>query len=613
MNHPNIAAIYGVEDHALVMELVDGAEPRGPLAEADALAIIEQLIDALEYAHERGVVHRDLKPANLKITPDGRLKVLDFGLAKAMSGDTAAGNPLSSPTLTMGATMAGTIMGTAAYMAPEQARGHNVDQRTDIWAFGVMVYELLTGKLLFEGPTISDTLASVLRQEIDLNAVPPRFHPLLRACLERDPKRRLRHIGDARLLLAQPPAQAAAATPSPSKLAWLPWAVAAIAMAMAAVAAGMTWLRPKAADPGPAMRFLVPLPPGTAMPLAGSAPDWVPSPDGRNLAMIAMEGNQNALWVRPIGATSAHRLDKTEGADFPFWSPDGRSIGFFTEDKLKRIAVSGGAVQTVCPVPATRPGFSNGDGATWSADNFMIFGTATGPLMRVPAAGGIPAPVTTLEKDESSHTWPQLLPDGRHVLYLARAGDNSAIYVQELGSNKRIRVRKVETRAVWSPQGYLLFGREGTLFAQRMNPKTFQLEGEALTVADEIRFNNRTGRSTFAVSQNGVLVYRGGANDSQRQLNWRDRTGKVLSTVGQPGEFRSLSLSPDGKSAALVSGPPQGPFDAWVIDLASGVRTPMTRDGKQSISNVPAWSPDSERLAVSPATGGVQPDHGGVR
>ncbi len=356
LNHPNIAAIYGVEERALVMELVEGGEPRGPLAEADALAMIEQLIDALEYAHERGVVHRDLKPANIKITPEGRLKVLDFGLAKAMSGDTAAGNPMSSPTLTMRVTMAGTIMGTAAYMAPEQARGHNVDQRADIWAFGVVVCELLTGKLLFEGATISDTLASVLRQEIDFNATPTRFHPLLRACLERDPKRRLRHIGDARLLLAQPPAQAAPATLSQPKRAWLPWAAALLALS----AAGAAWFRPKPPTLA-TVRFSIPFPEGTTESRISFGPQAVPSPDGRYLAFVAGTSEKNAVWIRPLDSASSHRLDNTEGARYPFWSPDGKYIGYFADGKLKRILAAGGPAKTLCEIKLISELSSPGD------------------------------------------------------------------------------------------------------------------------------------------------------------------------------------------------------------------------------------------------------------
>ena len=612
LNHPNIAAVHGVEEGAIVMELVEGADLSGPVSIDTAIAYAKQIAAGLEAAHEKGIVHRDLKPANIKVTPDGTVKLLDFGLAKATEQSALSPvSPTMSPTLSLAMTQAGMILGTAAYMSPEQARGYPVDRRADIWAFGVILFELLTGKHLYGGAaTVTDTLAAVVLKEPDYAALPAdtprRVSHLIERCLRKDPKLRLRDIGDARLALDEAELTTAGdvAARAPRR-AWLPWTVSAIALA--ALAAGLLWMRPWTAAPSPAaMRFLVPLPPGTLLPSSSSATEWVPSPDGRNLAMVVTEGSKNALWVRPLGATAAHRLDKTEDADFPFWSPDSQSIGFFTGNSLKRVSVSGGAVQTVCPVSPGAGNSSGGNGGAWSKDGFIVFAVSSGkPLMRVPAMGGLPAPITALEQGEFSHEWPQLLPDGRHVLYLARSRDAPGIYVQELGSKKRIRVLQTATRAIWAPPGYLLFGREGTLFAQRLNLKTFQLEGEPLSVATDVQINESTGRNTFAVSQTGVLVYRTGSGDIDHQLNWRDRAGKVLNAVGKRGPFRTVSLSPDGKSAALDIGSLQA-LDVWVMDLASGVLTPMTRDGNVSIYTALAWSPDSERLAFSPGKGGVQ-------
>ena len=606
LNHPNIAAIYGVEQSAIVMELVEGDDLKGPLPVDTVMEYARQIAAGLEAAHEKGVVHRDLKPANIKVAPDGTVKLLDFGLAKATEETTAASGTMS-PTMSLAMTRAGVILGTAAYMSPEQARGKPVDQRADIWAYGVVLYEILTGAQLFGGgETVTDTLASVVKDTPDLNKLPPdtplRLRRLIGLCLQKDPRQRLRHIGDARILLDEADAPAPAFTAPAAARPWLLWGITAAALAIAAVAAGVAWLRPAATDSGPgAVHFPLAFPPGTALPPSPSATEWVPSPDGRNLAIVAGEDSTSSLWLRPLNSVAPHRIDRTEGAGFPFWSPDGQSIGFFTQDKLKRVAVSGGAVQTICNVAGLGRG-SAGDGATWSKDGFILFASAGNPLMRVSALGGIPAPATKLQKGESGHLWPQLLPDGRHVLYLS-AGADPAIYVEELGSGKRVRVLKTPGRAVWSPPGYLLFTREGTLFAQRMNGATWQLESEPASIAEEVNTNDTAGRSTFAASQNGVLVYRQGLRVAERQLNWRDLSGKVLNPVGKPGTYRSVSISPDEKIASLVVG--SQTYDVWVMDMGTGVLSAMTHDARHSLNNTPMWSPDSTKLAVTPLEGGV--------
>jgi serine/threonine protein kinase len=620
LNHPNIASIYGVEDRALVMELVEGQELRGPLPVEEAIPIVRQIAEGLEAAHERGIVHRDLKPANIKLTPAGVVKILDFGLATA-AGEVGAIVPGSSPTKSPGrssaTTEAGVILGTAAYMSPEQARGQPVDRRTDIWAFGVVLFELLTGQMLFGGgENVSDSLAAVLTREPDFNALPKdtpaRVRRLLEHCLRKDLKQRLRDIGDARLLLDEPEPEA----PGPSAPArrWIPWSVAGV-LGLALLASAGGWLRPKTSEPGPgAARFLLPLPPGTSAGAPVMSTQAVPSPNGRHLAIVTLDsssGMQN-LWVRPLGSISAQRLDRTEEAGSPFWSPDSQHIGFFAEGKLKRVAVSGGTAQTICDVSSSASARIVGDGGTWNQEGVIVFAaygsTPGAPLMRVPATGGVPTAVTALEKDEMWHSWPQFLPDGRHVLYFAvnKEAANGAIYVQELGAAKRVLVLKNTTRGVWAPPGYLLFVREGTLFAQRMDAKTFQLEGDPLAVAQDVASNERNGRSTFAVSQNGVLAYRSGAASRiVRQFTWYDRGGKPLGTVGKPGEFLNPSLSPDEKSVAMSVGTP-GRLDTWVMDLTSGVMTRMTHDSQESLHSPPAWSPDSQRLAITQITTGIQ-------
>ena len=334
LNHPNIAAIYGIEQAgigqgAIVMELVEGENPKGPVPLETALSYARQIADALEYAHERGIVHRDLKPANIKVTPDGAIKLLDFGLAKASEpGVTASGgeSPTVSPTLSLEMTQAGMVLGTAAYMAPEQAAGKPVDRRADIWAFGVVLYELLTGDRLFAGETTAHTIAEVLRKEIDVSRVPARFRRLLRACLERDPRLRLQSIGDMRLLLEETEPETPARSAGSVKRPWLPWAAAVLGLA-AGFGAAALWLRPRPLE-AVTVRFPLVLPEGVIEPGAPAAVQATPSPDGRFVAFAGNSGSKNALWVRPLASPSAHQLEKTEGANFPFWTPTGNPSPF---------------------------------------------------------------------------------------------------------------------------------------------------------------------------------------------------------------------------------------------------------------------------------------------
>ena len=624
LNHPNIAAIYGLEQNALVMELVEGPtlEQRiaaGALPLEEALAIAVQIADGLEAAHERGIVHRDLKPANIKITPDGTVKLLDFGLAKATDERSGiSGSPTLSPTLSLAMTQAGMILGTAGYMAPEQAAGKPADRRADIWAFGVVLFEMLSGRRLFAGESVAHTLADVLRAEIDLGqlpvSTPPAIRNLLRRCLDRNVKNRLRDIGEARVALQQYAADPQAGDAAPpgstakARLGWLPWAVAAGAVCAAVAVLAVTWFRPHAVEMGVA-RFTVALPSGTIEPGSPATPQAVPSPDGRYLAFVArdVKTSNSYLWVRPMGSLSAQRLDRTEGANFPFWSPDSRFIGYFAEESLLRVAISGGSPQTICALPES--GHRQGNGAAWNTDGFIVFAETRGPLMRVPAAGGLPTPVTSLDagRREENHSWPQFLPGGKQMLYFARTarGDRSGIYVQEPGSAHRTLVLENLARGAFAPPNYLVFARGGSLFAQRLELKTLRLRGEPLTVAQDVAENDGNGRAAFAVSENGVLVYRSGILFGNAQLAWYDRQGKPLGVVGEPGEVGYVALSPDEKHAVFIRFGAKAPtVSNWIMDLATGVPTRVTFDDVRASTAGPVWSPDSRRLAVNLLGGG---------
>ncbi len=596
LNHPHICTLYDVGPDYLAMEYIEGKPLAGPLALDEALRLAGQLLDALEAAHRQGIVHRDLKPANILVTKAG-VKVLDFGLAK-MERPTPAGAET--------VTEAGTILGTPHYMSPEQVQGKEVDARSDLFSFGLVLYEMLTGKRAFKAENAASVMAAILEREpAELEGtVPAGVRRVLRRCFAKDPAERWASAGDIQAALEW---SAETAPATPARLRWLPSLVAGLGLALAVAAAGVLAMRPGVSpgvSPGPGtVRFTVPLPPGTEWPEHEQGTEWVPSPDGHNLAMVVAEHGKSALWVRPLDAAAAHRLDQTEGADFPFWSPDGQSIAYFVGNALRRIAIAGGSPTPICDLPTN----GNGDGGTWNLQDVIVFAMSVpSPLYRVSAAGGIPAPATTLAKGDTGQHWPQFLPDGRHVLYLARGpGDADAIYIQELGSSKRMPVANSTARAMWSPPGFLLFTREGNLLAQRVNPATFQLEGDPLPLAEGVLASQRRGSwSTFAVSGNGVLVYRDGKTHTRKRIAWRNREGKVLRQVGDPVQNAvDIQLSPDEKSGVITVWDGNG-ADLWMMDLESGVTTPLTHDG--GVRSTPRWSPDSKRLAVPLTDGSLE-------
>jgi len=585
LNHPNIAQIYGVEDRALVMELVPGESLKGPLPLDTALNYAKQIAEALEAAHEKGIVHRDLKPANIMITPAGVVKILDFGLAAAAQSSDSS-DPAHSPTLTISPTRAGMILGTAGYMSPEQARGKAVDKRADIWAFGVVLYEMLTGKRLFEGDTISDTLAAVLKTEPDLTQVPAQTQKLLRRCLEKDPKKRLRDIGDAWQLLEEHPQVTA---PSRSRLGWI--AVAGV-LAVALLVLGFLYFR--RAPEGQRILKVSVLPPEKAA-FNWESPPAV-SPDGRRLAFNATTAGKISLWVRDLDSLTARELPGTDGAEDPFWSPDNRSIAFFAGQKLKRIVVAGGPAMTLC----------DGDwwGGSWSKRDVIVFAPnqASG-LFRVPAGGGSATPVTELDRasGETSHVYPWFLPDGRHFVYTATNTnpEKTAVYVADLDSKTRHRVLSANSNVVYSPPGYLLFLHERTLMAQPFDAGKAVTSGDPVPIAEQVDnwhdfFANIQG--LFSASQNGVLAYTSGGVGNNLQLTWFDRSGKIVGTVGTPGIMMAPKLSPDGNTVAVDLLDPQTGFsDIWLHDLNRDTASRFTFNPKTT-NDRPVWSPDGGHI-----------------
>jgi len=621
LNHPHIAQIYGVEDsghtHALVMELVDGEDlaarlARGPAPVAESLLIARQIADALDAAHERGIIHRDLKPANIKVAEDGTVKVLDFGLAKAIDpAGTSAADAMNSPTFASPATQLGVILGTAAYMAPEQARGKAVDKRADIWAFGCVLFEMLAGRRLFDGETTSDTLASVLTKEPDFGALPPATPPairtLLRRCLERDAKQRLRDIGEARITLSEPAADLVAERTgtSPRAMAnthWgrvLPWAVLA-SLLMVVATAVVTWrLRPAVPPAQPAI-FTVTMRPQDAV--IGSmghrvTPGLSVSPDGTHLAFLAHIGTSEAIWIRPLHDVQARPLKGTGGTRGLFWSPDGASIGFFAAGKLRTIEVATEKTEILCDAPAAF-------GGTWGLDGTILFSPdERSPIHKVNARGGTPVQVTTLDssRHDQAHRWPQFLPDGRHFIYMPWKDDTTLRPIQfaALDGTPPRTLFEAHSAAIVAGD-YLLYVMEtpSRLMARRFDPETLQLGGTPFSVLtdDNVDYNWVTGESG-ASAGGDVLAYTTGKFKFSR-LTWLDRTGRPGAPLGEPGAYFDPRLSPDGTRLAIEKHDwSRGSGDIWTVDLARGAFSRLT--SAPGFESTAIWSPDGRRVAFA--------------
>ena len=583
---------------------------RGAIPIDEALPIAKQIAEALEAAHEQGIIHRDLKPANIKVRRDGTVKVLDFGLAKAM--EPAAGSSPSasmSPTITTPAmTHAGMILGTAAYMSPEQAKGRTVDKRSDVWAFGCVLYEMLTGRRAFEGDDIADTLAAVLRAEPDWNAIPadapPHLRGIVKGCLQKDRKARIPDISAVRFLMSGENGLATPATVEGSAVAWSTrtratsrvWQAATALLALTTVAAVAAWWSASRPIAPSVTRFFVFPPERSTFITAGrTGASAAISPDGRRLAFTARDASgKTLLWIRSVDSLTAQPLPSTDDATYPFWSPDSRFVAYFAKQTLLKIAVSGGPPQPLCSTGADR-----NRGGTWNEDGTIVFSAGTGrALSRVSSAGGQPSEFMRLTNGHTSYSFPWFLPDGRHfVFYAAATSDEVAgVYVGSLdAAAESTRLTAADTAAVYdSHSGHLLFVRQGTLLAQPFDPRMLALARRV--VPDRGARGNWLfqGAASFSVSTTGTLAYGVAVGASGLEMAWFDRQGKQVEAVGPPGNYRGLDLAPDGKHVAAHRHDGNG-GDIWVTDLARRTTSRFTFDASQENTS-PIWSPDGTRI-----------------
>ena len=624
LNHPNIAAIYGLEEGAgrtaIIMELVEGEDlsdrvARGAIPVTDALDIARQLAEGLEEAHSRGVVHRDLKPANIKLTPDGQVKILDFGLARAFSGEAVDEEPLSnSPTITA-MTQQGVILGTAAYMSPEQSRGKPVDKRSDMWAFGVILYEMLTGQQLFKGETVSDTVAGILRQEFDWDVLPPdtpaATRRLLRRCLERDPKLRLRSAGDALLELLEPDPVEEVRTVPPRGRSWLPWAIGAMSVLLAIAA----WtLRPGTSTvESQAIQFDVLPPDGESLVNA------VLSPDGKTLAVITRKGDALPLYVRPLGDPV---FTPTSGPDAPnlehsgvFWSPDSRRIGYFTSSS--RIAsISPETKLSEVIYQHNREMWPRG--ASWGDDGTILFAPdPNSPILRVPASGGNPIAVTELDSTiaDVSHRWPVWLPGGTHFLYTLWSNsaevlaNEGGVYLGSISGDPPVKLLDDDSACHYAEPGFLLVHRSRNLVAIPFDPKTLRVTGDARIAGTDVGFQSANGAVMANASKTGTVAWiRGVSRSSAERLVWVGPDG----SLGPDLPFVSGSdfgvISPDSRSIALAQYASANEVGTvvgiWIADLEKGTPQRITRGPEDAYSVI--WSPDSRQIAYAMRAQGTE-------
>jgi serine/threonine-protein kinase len=622
LNHPNVATLHGLEQfddtHFLVMELVSGETLReriskSPIRVREAIPLFQQLAEALEEAHEKGIIHRDLKPANIKITEDGKVKVLDFGLAKAFSEEVPPVDLSHSPTITRQGTETGVVLGTAAYMSPEQARGKALDKRTDIWSFGCVLYESLTGQAPFLGATVSDTMVRILDREPDWDALPddtpPFIRLLLHRCLQKDAKDRLHDIADARIEIrdaSSDPFRAIStgelATVARSPSVWrqaLPWALAGLLTVIAAVSIWIAW-RPRAPEPQ-VSRSVTTLPPGQAIPNVGSFGSTVAlSADGSQLVYVAQEGNTRQLYRRAMDSFEAEPIPGTERALAPFLSPDGRWIGFYANREVKKVALQGGALSTICGLEQT-----TFRGGSWGGNNDIVYSHCQFGLKTVSAAGGTPEVFTSVVdiQDEKQHVFPQILPGGAAVLFtLWNSPEDSRIAVRHLGTGEQRTVIEPGTHARYVPTGHIVYAWKGELLAAPFDLERLAVAGLPVRVLDNVLMEGDPMAAHFSISDNGSLVYvPGGVVQEERTLVWVDRNGNAEPLPFPPGES-TVRVSPNGKQVVVSRwGTRESGYDLWIYELERGVERRLS--GAEGDEWFAVWTPDGRRVVCNSARG----------
>jgi len=623
VNHANIATIHGLHEAGgvrfLAMELVPGEDlaarlARGPLAVDVALGFARQTANALAAAHANGVIHRDLKPANIRITPRGEVKVLDFGLAKALEPLATKGSePSGAPTVTSAETAAGLILGTAAYMSPEQARGQAADQRADVWAFGCVLYEMLTGRQPFSGATISDLLAAVLRAEPDWAALPPETPPsirrLLRRCLEKDPERRLHDIADARIEIddagREPLEVSHAAGPRPSRV---PWGLFGAATLVALAVFAYAWTRGGSSAPGERQYLAVVVPHDLELMVRASGDQGVAiSPDGKRLAFTARREDTVHLYLRSLDSPTAVEVAESGGAGNPFFSPDGQWVAFSAGGKLEKVGVAGGTPAVLGDAPTAR-------GGSWSPDGTMLIiaPTFNSGLVSIPADGGEPRTITVPDRaaGERTHRWPDILPGGKAVVFTIGTQTHSAnfedatIAALDVTSPdaKIIPLIKGAGIARYSPSGHLVYARSGQLFAVPFDADRLEVTGPATPVLEGVASDLSSGAADFAIAGNGTLIYRpAAARGTEREYVWVTRDGRA-ETITHGGQFiLPPSISPDGARVALNVGQGYGEGDLYVYDFARETMTRLTFDGSRMGA---VWTTDGRQIIHGTSWGG---------
>jgi Tol biopolymer transport system component len=621
LNHPNITAVYDIGSHDdapyVVQELLEGETLRaelaaGPLSPNKATEYALQIAQGLAAAHDKGIVHRDLKPENLFVTKDGRVKILDFGLAKLT--EVEPGNQATNLPTAAAATEPGVVMGTLGYMSPEQVKGKPADARSDIFAFGAVFYEMLSGKRAFHGDSAGETMAAILKEEppelsVTNQNISPGLDRIVRHCLEKNPERRFQSSSDIAFALQTLSVASASSLAGAPRLSGrrVPrgflWGIAGLLAG--AIAASLLTMghKPLAVSPGRPIRFEVAAPKDQRV--SGTV---ALSQDGSHMAFTAKEpGGSTMLWIRALGNPTAEMLPGTEGAELPFWSPDGKSVGFFANGELKRIAIAGGPPLTVAPsTPDPR-------GASWGADGRIIFApNFTGPVMLVSASGGKPTPATTLDKakNEGSHRWPSFLPDGRHFLYYAAEGGGAEpgeIFVGDLGSGNVKHITQSSSLAVYASPGYLLFVRGGTLVAQAFDAARLEVRGDAAPLGVDLPSNAQaSGQRALSASLDGMLSWRTQPSSRSQPVLF-DRQGHEIARLAEAGAWAVPRLSPDGQRLAISRGVSESNVqDIWLIDIARNVATRMTLDPGDD--TYPNWSPDGTRLIFSSTRKGASGD-----